>query len=132
MQRSNGRSDTDASTTANGTESATEKYILGSKIEEIHLGEGRSHDGKFLKDLAEGSQENCILSIRVEFAKLGSKSRMILILFEFCLKRNLVSSCIYNDDDSVIDRCTDVCDHVSVSKHRALQYQTFRHCRCLD
>ncbi|KAF3597354.1 hypothetical protein DY000_02021532 [Brassica cretica] len=51
MQRSDGRSDTDASTAANGAESATEKYILGSKLEEIHLGEGRSHDGKFLKTL---------------------------------------------------------------------------------
>ncbi|KAF2597274.1 hypothetical protein F2Q68_00011466 [Brassica cretica] len=70
MQRSDGRSDTDASTAANGTESATEKYILGSKLEEIHLGEGRSHDGSFLKDFVEGWQENCILSIRVEFAKL--------------------------------------------------------------
>ncbi|KAF2536846.1 hypothetical protein F2Q68_00021795 [Brassica cretica] len=73
MQRSDGRSDTDASTAANGAESATEKYILGSKFEEIHLGEGRSHDGKFLKDFEEGCRENVILSIRVEFAKLVSE-----------------------------------------------------------
>ncbi|KAF2559397.1 hypothetical protein F2Q68_00015834 [Brassica cretica] len=53
MQRSDGCSDTDASTSANGAESATEKYILGSKLEEIHLGEGRSHDGSFLKDFGE-------------------------------------------------------------------------------
>ncbi|KAG5375434.1 hypothetical protein IGI04_040030, partial [Brassica rapa subsp. trilocularis] len=53
MQRSDGRSDTDASTVANEAESATEKYILGSKLEEIHLGVGRSHDGSFLKDFGE-------------------------------------------------------------------------------
>ncbi|KAF3516844.1 hypothetical protein DY000_02059594 [Brassica cretica] len=48
MQRSDGRSDTDANTAANGAESATE-----NKLEDIHLGEGRSHDGKFLKDFGE-------------------------------------------------------------------------------
>ncbi|KAF3488382.1 hypothetical protein F2Q69_00055826 [Brassica cretica] len=51
MQRSDGRSDTDASTAVE--QSATEKYILGSKLEEIHLGEGRSHHGSFLKDFRE-------------------------------------------------------------------------------
>ncbi|KAF3534478.1 hypothetical protein DY000_02037004 [Brassica cretica] len=53
MQRSDERSDTDASTSAIGAESAIEKYILGSKLEEIHLGERRSHDGSFLKDFVE-------------------------------------------------------------------------------
>ncbi|KAF3569788.1 hypothetical protein F2Q69_00058807 [Brassica cretica] len=53
MQRSDGRSDTDASTSANGAESATKRYILRSKLEEILLGEGRSHDGSFLKDFGE-------------------------------------------------------------------------------
>ncbi|KAF3548656.1 hypothetical protein DY000_02004877 [Brassica cretica] len=53
MQRSDGRSDTDASTVAKEAESATEKYILGNKLEEIHLGEGTSHDGSFLKGLGE-------------------------------------------------------------------------------
>ncbi|KAF3497787.1 hypothetical protein DY000_02053754 [Brassica cretica] len=53
MQRSDGRSDTDASTAAKGAESAIEKYILGNKLEEIHLGEARSHDGSFLKGLGE-------------------------------------------------------------------------------
>ncbi|KAF3592845.1 hypothetical protein DY000_02025331 [Brassica cretica] len=81
------------STAAKGAQSATKKYILGNKFEEIHLGERRSHDGSFLKGLGEGCRENCILSIRVEFAKLGSKSRRVLILFEFCLKRYF--SCIY-------------------------------------
>ncbi|KAF2590123.1 hypothetical protein F2Q70_00038523 [Brassica cretica] len=50
MQRSDGRSDTDASTAANGAESATKRW---SKLEEILLGEGRSHDGSFLKDFGE-------------------------------------------------------------------------------
>ncbi|KAF3519958.1 hypothetical protein DY000_02061090 [Brassica cretica] len=53
MQRSDGRSDTNASTTSKGAESATEKYILGNKLVEIHLGEGRSHGGSFLKGLGE-------------------------------------------------------------------------------
>ncbi|KAF2542305.1 hypothetical protein F2Q70_00034266 [Brassica cretica] len=48
MQRSDERSDTDASTSAIGAESAIE-----NKLEEIHLGERRSHDGSFLKDFVE-------------------------------------------------------------------------------
>ncbi|KAF3583759.1 hypothetical protein F2Q69_00027946 [Brassica cretica] len=70
-----------------------EHSLQQRSFEEIHLGERRSHDESFLKGLGEGCRENCILSIRVEFAKLGSKSRRVLILFEFCLKRYF--SCIY-------------------------------------
>ncbi|KAF3584307.1 hypothetical protein F2Q69_00027945 [Brassica cretica] len=88
MQRSDGRSDTDASTSANGVESATEKYILGSKLEEIHLGEGRSHDRKFLKDFGEVLGNLPYLG-RV---RLGEQVKKGLDLVRVLFKERFVSS----------------------------------------
>ncbi|KAF2573926.1 hypothetical protein F2Q70_00005159 [Brassica cretica] len=89
MQRLDGRSDTDASTAANGAESATEKYILGSKFEEIHLGEGRSHDGKFLKDFEE-VLENLPYLGRVRLGEQVKKGLdLVRVLFKEILKYEL-------------------------------------------
>ncbi|KAF3584125.1 hypothetical protein F2Q69_00029657 [Brassica cretica] len=58
MQRSYGRSDTDASTAANGAESVTEK----SSLKRFTLEKGDlTHDGSFLKDFGEIGKENLCL-----------------------------------------------------------------------
>ncbi|KAF3596750.1 hypothetical protein DY000_02026330 [Brassica cretica] len=97
MQRSDRRFDTDASTSAKGAESATEKYILGNKLEEIHLGEGRSHDGSFLKGFGEVLGNLPYLG-RV---RLGEQVKKGLDLVRVLFKEILVNStCIYTSSSA--------------------------------
>ncbi|KAF2556069.1 hypothetical protein F2Q68_00014521 [Brassica cretica] len=62
--------------------------ILGNKLEEIHLGEGRSHDGSFLKGLREVLGNLPYLG-RV---RLGEQVKKGLDLVRVLFKEILVSS----------------------------------------